>query len=101
MGAAEQWEPDDTRVSRPVLRERGGAIPPRHSPDALPRTAQNFPVQANAAEIMRYAAIAATESGLAICCSIHDAFLVEASIVNIRDVEAALCRIMVTLQRRC
>ena len=32
MGAAEQWEPDDARVSRPVLRERGGEIPPRHSP---------------------------------------------------------------------
>ena len=30
--AAEQWEPDDARVSRPVLRERGGEIPPRHSP---------------------------------------------------------------------
>ena len=27
MGAAEQWEPDDARVSRPVLRERGGEIP--------------------------------------------------------------------------
>ena len=32
MAAAEQWEPDDTRVSRPVLRERGGEIPPRHKP---------------------------------------------------------------------
>ena len=32
MEAAEQWEPDDTRVSRPVLRERGDEIPPRHSP---------------------------------------------------------------------
>jgi hypothetical protein len=27
MAAAEQWEPDDARVSCPVLRERGGAIP--------------------------------------------------------------------------
>ena len=32
MEVAGQWEPDDTRVSRPVLRERGGEIPPRHSP---------------------------------------------------------------------
>ena len=31
MDAAEQWEPDDARASRPVLRERGGEIPPRHS----------------------------------------------------------------------
>ena len=34
MDAAEQWEPDDARVSRPVLRERGAAIAPRHSPRA-------------------------------------------------------------------
>ena len=34
LDAAEQWEPYDARVSRTVLRERGGAIPPRHSPDA-------------------------------------------------------------------
>src|SRR3984957_3368022 len=27
MDAAEQWEPDDARVSRPVLRERGAAMP--------------------------------------------------------------------------
>jgi hypothetical protein len=32
MEAAEQWEPDDARVSRPVLRERGAATAPRHSP---------------------------------------------------------------------
>ena len=35
LDAAEQWEPYDARVSRTVLRERGGAIPPRHSPQHL------------------------------------------------------------------
>jgi putative transposase len=35
MGAAEQWEPDDARLSRPVLRERGDATAPRHSPRHL------------------------------------------------------------------
>ena len=34
MDAAEQWEPDDARVSRPVLREPGGEIPPDYSPRA-------------------------------------------------------------------
>src|ERR1700733_6576382 len=29
--AAGQWEPDDARVSRPVLRERGAVTAPRHS----------------------------------------------------------------------
>ena len=28
----EKWEPDARRRARPVLRERGGEIPPRHSP---------------------------------------------------------------------
>jgi len=32
MDAAEQWEPDEARASRPVLRARGGEIPPRDSP---------------------------------------------------------------------
>src|ERR1700751_3752708 len=32
QASAEQWEPDDARVSRPVLRERGDATAPRHSP---------------------------------------------------------------------
>jgi hypothetical protein len=26
------WEPDEPRGLRPVLRERGGETPPRHSP---------------------------------------------------------------------
>ena len=29
--ATGQYEPDEVRASRPVLRERGGAIPPRYS----------------------------------------------------------------------
>ena len=33
MDAAEQWEPDEARASRPVLRARGGEIPLRDSPD--------------------------------------------------------------------
>jgi hypothetical protein len=34
MDAAEQWEPDEARASRPVLRARGGEIPPRDSPQS-------------------------------------------------------------------
>ena len=44
MEAAEQWEPDDTRVSRPVLRERGGEIPPRHSPLSENRRPNGLPL---------------------------------------------------------
>jgi hypothetical protein len=79
------------------LTTRGGwtlQYPPMSLADARARTAQNYLVQANAAEMMRYAAILATESGIAVCCPIHDAFLVEAPIEEIHDVEATMCRIM-------
>ncbi len=32
LSTAGYWEPDEPRGSRPVLRERGGETPPRHSP---------------------------------------------------------------------
>ena len=34
----------------------------------------NFPMQAGGAEMMRIAAIAATEAGIEVCCPVHDAF---------------------------
>ena len=68
--------------------------PPNSLAVASPRTAQNFPVQANAAELMRYAAIRATEAGLKVCCPVHDAFLIEAPEAEIDDAAAQLDRIM-------
>lgn len=41
-----------------------------------PRTVMNFPAQANGAEMMRVAAIAATEAGIEVCAPVHDAFLI-------------------------
>jgi len=38
----------------------------------------NFPMQANGAEMMRLAAIAATEEGIEVCAPVHDAFLIAA-----------------------
>jgi hypothetical protein len=46
-------------------------------PNTNPRTLRNFPMQANAAEMMRLACCLATERGLAVCCPVHDALLVE------------------------
>jgi hypothetical protein len=42
------------------------------------RTARNFPMQANGAEMMRLAASYMTEEGLTVCAPVHDAFLIEA-----------------------
>ncbi len=53
---------------------------------------KNFPAQANGAEMMRIAAIAATEAGIEVCCPVHDAFLIvapldrlEADVTHMRD----------------
>jgi hypothetical protein len=43
-------------------------------------TARNFLVQSTSAEIMRIAAILATEAGIAVCGPVHDAFMIEAPI---------------------
>ncbi len=42
-----------------------------------PRSLQNFPMQANGAEMLRLAAILAMEAGIQICAPIHDAILIE------------------------
>ena len=87
---------DAAMMGYPLTTRLGWTLcyPPMSLAEALPRTAQNFLVQSNAAECMRYVAICATEAGFAICCPIHDAFLAEALDDDIADVEATLCRIM-------
>jgi DNA polymerase I-like protein with 3'-5' exonuclease and polymerase domains len=42
------------------------------------RALMNFPMQGNGAEMMRIAAIAATEAGIEVCAPVHDAFLIAA-----------------------
>jgi DNA polymerase-1 len=59
-----------------------------------PRSLMNFPMQANGSEMMRVAAIAATESGIEVCCPIHDAFLIAAPIEHIDEHTAAMREIM-------
>lgn len=59
-----------------------------------PRTLMNFLMQANGAEMMRVAAIAATEAGIEVCAPIHDAFLIEAPIDRIEFDTATMCEIM-------
>jgi hypothetical protein len=66
------------------------------------RTLMNSKVQAGGADTMRIAAIAATEAGIPVCCSVHDAFWVlapdgraEGTIEMMRDIMtragAAVC----------
>jgi hypothetical protein len=49
------------------------------------RALMNFPMQANGAEMMRMAAIAATEAGIEVCAPIHDAFLIAAPLERLEE----------------
>ena len=61
---------------------------------ANPRSLMNFPMQANAAEMLRLACCLLTERGINVCASVHDAVLVEADAGEIdgvvRAAEAAM-----------
>ena len=57
-------------------------------PAANPRALSNFPVQANAAEMLRLACCLLVERGVGLCCPVHDAVLVEGPADQIEDVVA-------------
>jgi hypothetical protein len=59
-----------------------------------PTSLMNFPMQANGAEMMRIAAIAATEAGIEVCAPIHDAFLITAPLERLDDDVRHMCEIM-------
>ena len=47
-------------------------------PNLNPRSLRNFPMQANAAEMLRLACVLMHEKGINICAPVHDALLIEA-----------------------
>jgi DNA polymerase I-like protein with 3'-5' exonuclease and polymerase domains len=55
--------------------------------DINPRSVQNFPMQANGAEMLRVACCFATEQGIRVCAPIHDAILIE---FDLEDEETAI-----------
>lgn len=48
-----------------------------------PRSLRNFPMQANGAEMLRFACCFAIERGIRICAPVHDALLIEAPLEDI------------------
>jgi DNA polymerase I len=60
--------------------------------NANPRSLMNFPVQANAAEMLRLACCLATERGIRVCAPVHDALLIEAPLDQL-DAAVAATRI--------
>jgi hypothetical protein len=58
------------------------------------RSIQNWPVQSCGGEMMRAAAIASTEAGIAVCAPVHDAFLIMAPVDHLDADVAAMRAIM-------
>jgi len=59
-----------------------------------PRSLRNFPLQANAAEMLRLACCFLTEAGVRVCAPIHDAILVEALVEEIEAVVVSCAEAM-------
>jgi DNA polymerase-1 len=57
----------------------------RTAPHQRATSQRNFPVQANANEMLRLACSFTTERGVRVCCPVHDALLIEADADRIGD----------------
>ena len=57
-------------------------------------SAANFPVQGNAAEMLRWACVLGVENGLSICAPVHDALLVEGKLTDEVEVVRTLSACM-------
>jgi hypothetical protein len=103
------WRWSEDTVSRAMIsneirtvfgwRRRIGWQPNGQSPNA--RSLMNFPMQANGAEMMRIAAIAATEAGIEVSAPVHDAFVIsapidrlDADVATMRDLMSAAGRVV-------
>jgi hypothetical protein len=82
------WEWSDAAVDQAMLM---GVIhtvfgwPLRIGERSNPRSLRNFPMQANAAEMLRVACCLATERGVEVCAPVHDAVLICAPLENIES----------------
>jgi hypothetical protein len=74
---------------------QGGCV----RPSANPRALANFPVQGNAAEMLRLACCLLVERGVRVCAPIHDAVLVEGPSSEIEVAVAATCAAMAEASR--
>lgn len=76
------WRWSEAAVALAQLEGRlwtvfGWEIRPGRDPN--PRSLSNFPCQSNGAEMLRLACSMLTEAGVAVCCPVHDAVLIEAA----------------------
>ena len=91
------WEWSDAVVTTALLRrEIRTAFGWRMHVTAAthPRTLMNWPMQGTGAEMMRAAAIAATEAGILVAAPVHDAFLVTAPLDRLEEDAETMAEIM-------
>ncbi len=91
------WRWNDERIDWAMLTNATHSEfgwPLHVTPATRPRSLGNFPLQANGAEMMRIAAIGATEAGLEIGCPVHDGFVLCAPVERIDAEIAAMREIM-------
>jgi hypothetical protein len=62
--------------------------------DTKPTTIRNFPLQSNAAEILRLACCKLIDRGISVCAPVHDAVLIQAPLDEIKEVVEACSEIM-------
>jgi DNA polymerase I-like protein with 3'-5' exonuclease and polymerase domains len=74
--------------------ELGWRLHPRRDPN--PRSLANFPIQANAAEILRVACCLVTEAGFEVCAPVHDALLVNC---RIEDLDHTISKVKAMMTR--
>ena len=87
------WRWSDAAVDYAMLHGRlhtvfGWQVHTGQQPN--PRFLQNFPMQANGAEMLRLACCLITEAGINVCAPVHDALLIEAPI---EAIEAAVAQV--------
>jgi DNA polymerase I len=67
--------------------------------DPNPRSLANFPIQANAAEILRVACCLVTEAGFEVCAPVHDALLVNTKVEQLDQTVAQVQELMTKASR--
>lgn len=67
--------------------------------DPSPTVLRNFPIQSNGAEMMRLAHCLATENGIIIAATIHDAFLITSRLEHLERDIAIMRKCMVEASR--
>lgn len=99
---SQYWQWSDQMINHAILTGRQSTVfdwVHRLPPDPSPTVLRNFPIQSNGAEMMRLAHCLATESGIIVAATIHDAFLITSQLKHLDADIAAMSRCMIEASR--